>query len=76
MSELITEQRILELMHKQISSEVHERNVYRKLLEECLFTFEQLENNIMHNSNNVDTKKIAKKIEQTFNKYDISETLS
>ena len=70
MSEMITEQRIRENEVNQIRAVVHERNVYRKLLEECLFNFNQLENIHIMNSNGMTTNKLAAKIKQTFKKYD------
>ena len=70
MPKMITEQRIQENMFNQIRAEVHERNEYRRLLEECLFSLNQLKN--MHNENNINitTHKLTTKIETLFQKYE------
>jgi len=66
---MITEQHIQENMFYQIRAEVHERNEYRSLLDECLFTLKQLENSRI--TNNITLNKLTRKIEKTFIKYDI-----
>lgn len=69
-SMMITEEQIQENMFNQTRAVVHERNVYRKLLDECRFNLNQLENIHIINSNGMTTHRLATKIEQTFEKYD------
>ena len=49
---------------KQHLGEVKERNLYRRLLEECLSAFNQLPRQKLANGNN--TYKITAKIDQAF----------
>lgn len=54
----------IEVDKKQYLGEIKERNLYRKLLEECLSAFNQLPRQKLANSS--DTYKIAAKIDQAF----------
>ena len=70
MPKMITEQQIQENMFNQIKAEVHERNEYRKLLEECLIILNQLKNTHNENSIGMTSHKLATKIEVLFEKKD------
>ena len=65
MPEKITEQQIQKSIFNQIRAEVHERNKYRSLLEECLSTLEQLESI----NKNMSTNNLTRKIKHTLQKY-------
>lgn len=70
MPKMITEQQIQENMFNQIKAEVHERNEYRKLLEECLIILNQLKNTHNENSIRLTSHKLATEIKMLFEKND------